>query len=77
MPHPVKLTLAIGPPIKVPKPAEVGTEPPTELVEKVHAEYVAAVRALFESHKESAGYGDRQLNIVSAGEKPPKEKKGQ
>ena len=75
MPHPVKLTLAIGPPIKVPKPAEAGKEPPPELVEKVHAQYVEAVHALFEAHKESAGYGDRQLNIVSAN--PRKEKKSQ
>lgn len=74
MPHPVKITLAIGNPIKVPKPPPPSTdknapkwEPDPELVARLHAEYVAEVKALFERHKAAAGYADRELKVVAAG----------
>ena len=66
IPHPVQLTIAVGTPIRVPEPKEPGAEPSEELVAKLHAEYVAAIEALFEKHKAAAGYGDRQLEIVAA-----------
>lgn len=66
MPHAARLTLAVGEPIRMPAPAVGGAEPPPELVAKVHAEYVAAVRSLFERHKAGAGYADRTLEVVSA-----------
>lgn len=73
LPHPVKLTLAIGNPIKVPKPPPPPAdkkapkwEPDPDLVAKVHAEYVAEVKALFERHKAAAGYADRELKVVAA-----------
>jgi len=34
-------------------------------VERLHAEYVAEVQALFERHKEAAGYADRSLQIMA------------
>jgi hypothetical protein len=34
------------------------------LVDSIHAQYVAAIRQLFEKHKEAAGYGDRTLTII-------------
>ena len=65
MPYAKRLTLAIGKPILVPKPSEPGAMPDPALVEAKHAEYIAAVKALFEEHKAAAGYGDRQLEIVA------------
>ena len=74
MPHPVQITLAVGNPIKVPKPPAPSTdkkapkwEPDPELVARLHAEYVAEVKALFERHKAAAGYADRSLKVVAAG----------
>ena len=40
-------------------------EPEPELVARLHAEYVAEVKALFERHKHAAGYGERELNVVA------------
>lgn len=65
MPHRVKVTLAVGKPIRVPEPATPGAEPDSALVERLHAEYVAEVQALFERHKEAAGYADRSLQIMA------------
>ena len=67
MPHPVKLTLAIGHPIKVPTPPTgATTEPDPELVAALHAQYVREVKELFERHKAAAGYPDRVLKVVAA-----------
>ena len=66
MPHPVRLTLAIGNPIKVPSPPSPGAEPDPELVTQIHAQYMAELKALFERHKAAAGYPDRTLTVVAA-----------
>ena len=68
MPHPVKITLAFGKPIRVPKPTTPGAEPEPALVERLHAEYVAEVQALFERHKATAGYADRKLEVLAVSE---------
>jgi 1-acyl-sn-glycerol-3-phosphate acyltransferase len=68
MPHPVTLTVAVGRPILVPKPSSLGAEPDSQTVARLHAEYVAELRATFERHKAACGYGDRQLHVLSADE---------
>ena len=35
-------------------------------MEKLHVQYVAALRACFEKYKHGAGYGDRELEVVEA-----------
>mmetsp|Transcript_19261 Transcript_19261/g.32212 ORF Transcript_19261/g.32212 Transcript_19261/m.32212 type:complete len:326 (+) Transcript_19261:106-1083(+) len=65
MPHRVKLLLAIGNPIKVPKPSKVD-KPSPEIVERLHGEYVREMRLLFERHKDAAGYPDRTLEVLAA-----------
>ena len=65
MPHPVQLSLAIGNPIRVPKPTTAGADPDPELVARLHAEYVAELKATFERHKASAGYAERTLSVLA------------
>jgi len=64
MPHPRKVTLAIGRPIKVPAPSSPGAEPDADLVERLHAEYVAELRRVFEESKAAAGYPERTLQVL-------------
>ena len=70
MPRNVPVTLAIGQPIKVPKPATPGEEPSAEAVAALHAKYVAGLRATFEEHKAAAGYPDRKLEVLDVKGKP-------
>ena len=74
MPHPVKLTLAIGKPILVPKPKTPGAEPDPALVERLHAEYVEEMHALFERHKAAAGYADRTREVLAVSDTKKKKK---
>ena len=66
MPHRVKLTFAVGAPIRPPKPPAAGQPVDPAVVDRVHAQYVAALQQLFEKHKAEAGYGDRQLELLHA-----------
>jgi len=61
IPRPTKLHNIIGKPIKI--PCE-GMEVKNESVEKYHALFLTEIEALFESHKEAEGYGDRTLRII-------------
>lgn len=60
IPHAKKLTIVIGSPIDVPKMDEVTSAD----VEKYHQLFVDEVIQLFERHKHSEGYGDKQLRIA-------------
>lgn len=42
---------------KVPEPTEMD-------VDKLHAQYIAAISELFETHKHRLGYGDQTLHIL-------------
>lgn len=70
MPHKVQVSLAVGTPIRVPAPASPGAEPPAELVEALHKQYVASLQAAFEKHKAAAGYADRALAVVDVKGRP-------
>ena len=41
-----------------------GEDPSEARVDEVHAEYVEAVRALFQAHKRDAGYGEEETLTV-------------
>ena len=41
-----------------------GVDPSEARVDEVHAEYVEAVRALFQTHKRDAGYGEEETLTV-------------
>jgi len=60
----------VGSAIRVPPPPPEASnkewEPDEALVEKLHAQYVEELKALFERHKVEAGYGDRTLEILAA-----------
>ena len=51
VPHRVKMVIALGKPIDV----EQVEQPTSAQVEALHAEYVAAIRALFDRHKGRMG----------------------
>ena len=70
MPHAVPITLAVGTPIRVPAPSAPGAEPSPELVERLHKEYVAGLRATFDKYKAAAGYGDRVLQVLDVKGRP-------
>ncbi len=57
-PHGV--TLVIGAPIRVEK---LGPNPPKDRVDALHAQYIDAVRALFDKYKAEAGYPTATLNV--------------
>ena len=67
-PDRVKLTTVVGLPIDVPKltPETFGTKPDPKDVDLYHAKYVAAMRKLFDDHKEQLGFGDRELKVLDA-----------
>ena len=60
IPHPKKLTIAIGSPIDVPKIDEVTNEK----VEEYHQLFVDELVKLFERHKHTEGYGNKRLKIA-------------
>ena len=51
LPHKVKISLAFGEVVRVPKPQPGFPEPAPAEVERVHAEYVRSLRAGFDKHK--------------------------
>ena len=61
-PLPTKLTVCFGEPISwTPK---VKGEPTREEINAAHADYMVAIKALFDKHKGALGYGDRELTLV-------------
>ena len=60
IPHPKKLTIAIGSPIDVPKIDEVTNEK----VDEYHQLFVDELVKLFERHKHTEGYGNKRLKIA-------------
>lgn len=59
-PLPVDTTMVLGEPI----PVSQVDEPSADQVDRVHAQFVAALQQLFDKHKEEMGYGDRTLEII-------------
>lgn len=57
-----RLLYAIGRPIRVPKPG-VPAPVPQDLIDRVHAEFVCAVRDLYDRYKGAYGWSDRPLVI--------------
>ncbi|MFC0289688.1 hypothetical protein, partial [Kaistia hirudinis] len=60
LPHPVPLCLAIGDPIKVPKPSP-GQEITDKMVDEYHKKYIEALTKLFEECKAAAGYPEDRM----------------
>ena len=54
----------------MPAPSAPGAEPSPELVERLHKEYVAGLRATFDKYKAAAGYGDRVLQVLDVKGRP-------
>lgn len=64
IPFTPKVTLVIGDPI-VPPEGWNGTGPiPTELIDKLHDQFMKAMIDLFEKHKAVCGYPDGKLEIL-------------
>ena len=61
LPHRTPLRIVVGEP--VPHGCEDGCPRPEEVRAK-HAEYVAAVKALFDKHKARCGYADAELVVT-------------
>jgi len=60
LPYKVPVTVVVGAPMEVHK-----VENPTnEQVDKLHEDYMAALIALYDTHKKELGYGDRPLIIT-------------
>ena len=57
MPRRVNITMLIGNPILVDKV----DEPSVAQVDELHERYLSEMRALFDQHKASLGWGHRQL----------------
>lgn len=62
VPYPGPLTVVVGAPIEVKKPAE-GSEITGEQIEQVHERFVEALQRLFDKHKEKCGYPEAVLEI--------------
>ncbi|CAN0082773.1 unnamed protein product, partial [Ectocarpus fasciculatus] len=60
MPYKTAVTLVFGKPIVVTKKAN----PSQAEVSEMHKEYITALTQLFEQHKESLGYGNKELMIL-------------
>ena len=60
IPHPAKLTVAVGAPMGLPKHAS----PPDDLVQAQLDRYIAELQALFEKHKAAAGCNGLALRVL-------------
>lgn len=60
-PLPKNTTIAMGRPLKF---EMAGSTPEPQELDEAHALFTKELIALFDKHKESAGYGDRQLQII-------------
>ena len=62
IPFSVNLSYAAGVPVDAPKVKDMDNI--EEAVEKMHAQYVASLRAAFDKYKADAGYPDAELTVV-------------
>ena len=60
LPRRVNITMVFGTPILVQKVAE----PTGEQVDALHAEYLRAIEALFDTHKSALGWGHKRIRIA-------------
>jgi hypothetical protein len=60
LPNKIPITTVVGAPIEV----EKTPQPTQEQIDTLHSKYVDALTQLFYAHRESAGYGDAELEIV-------------
>ena len=60
-PLPKATTIVFGSPLKF---SMKGTDPTDEELDLAHETFCKALRSLFDLHKDKAGYGDRQLEII-------------
>lgn len=60
LPIPTKVVQVIGTPISVDKVAE----PSAQDIERLHAKYMAGLKAVFDEHKGRLGYADAELVLV-------------
>jgi hypothetical protein len=61
IPRPQKIHVVMGPAIDVPNEGDNVSQ---ESIDKYHGIFLQETEALFERHKDEAGYGDRTLKIV-------------
>lgn len=61
-PHPVKTTIVFGKPLHFPVKEEGA--PSAEELNDAHGQFCKELTLLFDTHKKSLGYGDRQLEIM-------------
>jgi Diacylglycerol acyltransferase len=65
LPYPVPIDVVVGPPIDVPKyEGDVKSPEFHQLVNKTHAQYVAALKQLFDDNKEKYAKGNIELRLV-------------
>mmetsp|Transcript_4525 Transcript_4525/g.12611 ORF Transcript_4525/g.12611 Transcript_4525/m.12611 type:complete len:255 (-) Transcript_4525:105-869(-) len=62
IPHPRKITVAVGSPIEFPELGEEGVT--DEAVSEYHALFLQEMEALYDRHKADMGYGHRRLRII-------------
>ena len=60
IPNPRKISVVIGPAIDVPKMEETDQD----VIDKYHSIFLEELEALYERHKNEAGYGNRKLKII-------------
>lgn len=62
----VPLNAVFGPPLKMPEMSELaeGEMPDRALVDKVHAQYIVALKKVFDDNKARFGCADRELEIM-------------
>lgn len=60
VPHPARLTVAIGAPMQLPK----HDSPPDDLVRTHLDRYISELQALFEKHKAAAGHKGLALRVL-------------
>lgn len=65
LPFPVKLEVVVGEPLEVPKfEGEEASAEFAALVDRHHARYVAALKKLFEEHRDKFAKGEADLQLV-------------
>ena len=60
VPKPGPLDVVFGAPVETPH----DPEPSDEVVQQVHARYMAAVEGLFHAHKAEHGYGPEEKLVI-------------
>lgn len=63
-PRPRPLTVVVGRPVPIPAGLPEGSSPPPEAVRAYHAQFIAAMRQLYEAHQAEMGMQHVQLRII-------------